>query len=110
MQTMSPDEMNLITELLSLLTPEERNAVTANIEKTQSSADIIRLLEEYLGENTLCPNCEGHHIAPWGIRSGLHRHRCRDCGRTFNVLAGTPLARLRYKEKWLPYLRTMASS
>jgi transposase-like protein len=82
----------------------------ADVEKTQSSIDIIHLLEEYLGQNTLCPKCGGHNIAPWGIRSGLHRHRCQECGRTFNVLAGTPLARLRYKDKWLPYLRTMASS
>jgi len=30
-------------------------------------------------------------------------YRCRDCGRTFNALTGTPLARLRHKETWLTF-------
>jgi len=36
----------------------------------------------------------------WGHRQGLQRFRCRGCGRTFNALSGTPLARLRKKELW----------
>jgi hypothetical protein len=31
----------------------------------------------------------------------LQRYKCRGCGRTFNALTGTPLARLRQKSKWL---------
>ncbi len=30
--------------------------------------------------------------------------RCRDCGKTFNALTGTPLARLRERSRWLDYL------
>lgn len=32
------------------------------------------------------------------------------CLRTFNVLTGTPLARLRHKEKWLSYLKAIGDS
>ena len=33
---------------------------------------------------------------------------CKACGRSFNVLAGTPLARLRLREKWLDHARSFA--
>jgi hypothetical protein len=38
-----------------------------------------------------------------GFANDLQRFRCCDCGRTFNDLTGTPLARLRHKAKWLAY-------
>ncbi len=38
---------------------------------------------------------------------GLQRYRCCGCGRTFNALTGTPLARLRHRERWLPGLDGM---
>jgi len=40
----------------------------------------------------------------------LQRFRCCACGRTFNDLTGTPLARLRHKGKWLDYLETVLDS
>ena len=36
----------------------------------------------------------------WGNASGLPRHRCKSCARTFNALTKTPLAKLRMREKW----------
>jgi transposase-like protein len=32
------------------------------------------------------------------------------CRRSFKALTGTPLARLRLRDKWLPYLRCMIDS
>jgi transposase-like protein len=40
----------------------------------------------------------------------LQRSRCLGCRRTFNALTGTPLARLRKRERWLPYLQCMLES
>ena len=37
----------------------------------------------------------------------MQRHRCKRCLKTFNAVTGTPLARLRKKEKWLEYSRAM---
>jgi transposase-like protein len=40
----------------------------------------------------------------------LQRYRCCACGRTFNDLTGTPLARLRLKSKWLAYSHVLLDS
>jgi transposase-like protein len=45
-----------------------------------------------------------------GQANGLQRYRCLGCGRRFNALTGTPLARLRLREKWLPYLQCLMGS
>ena len=47
-----------------------------------------------------CPHCASHSLQRWGHVSGLPRYRCKDCRRSFNALTGTPLARLRKKERW----------
>ena len=49
---------------------------------------------------TGCPHCGGQRLQRWGHVSGLQRHRCGDCRRSFNALTGTPLAHLRMKERW----------
>jgi len=50
-----------------------------------------------------CAHCSGERVIKWGQASGLQRYRCRDCLRSFNVLTGTSLARLRHKEMWLGF-------
>ena len=47
-----------------------------------------------------CPHCANRDVILWGKANGLPRYRCRGCGRTFNGLTKTPLARLREREKW----------
>ena len=42
-----------------------------------------------------------------GQADGLPRYRCRGCGRTFNGLTKTPLARLRKREKWREQAQSM---
>jgi len=54
-----------------------------------------------------CPRCHGAEFYRHGHANGLQRFRCRACGRTFNALSGTPLARLRLKDKWLAYCKSM---
>src|SRR5450759_129017 len=49
---------------------------------------------------TGCPHCGGRSLQRWGQVSGLQRYRCGDCRRSFNALTGTPLARLRMKDRW----------
>lgn len=39
---------------------------------------------------TGCPHCGGQRLQRWGHASGLQRHRCGDCHRSFNALTGTP--------------------
>jgi transposase-like protein len=54
-----------------------------------------------------CPHCQGHEIVHWGRASALPRYRCKSCGRTFNALTKTPLARLRKKNRWDEQSRAM---
>lgn len=54
-----------------------------------------------------CPHCAGTKVQRWGAAHGLPRYRCTSCNRTFNPLTGTSLARLRNKEKWFLFMRTV---
>ncbi|EEF22365.1 conserved hypothetical protein, partial [Ricinus communis] len=57
-----------------------------------------------------CPHCGCVRKHRCGQASGLQRFRCLKCGRSHNALTGTPLARLRKKELWLPYLQCVLDS
>jgi transposase-like protein len=57
-----------------------------------------------------CPRCGCGHVHRCGQASGLQRFRCLGCGRSYNALTGTPLARLRKKECWLTYLQCILES
>jgi transposase-like protein len=67
------------------------------------------LIEEAAGKRT-CPHCAARRCHRCGQANGLQRYRCLDCGRSFNALTGTPLARLRLRNKWLPYLQCLIGS
>jgi transposase-like protein len=90
-----------------------------------SSADLTRLREwiagirdpaeclaliEAAAAGRPCPHCAGSHVHRCGFASGLQRFRCLGCRRTFNALTGTALARLRKRERWLPYLQCVLES
>src|ERR1035437_5359895 len=60
-------------------------------------------------ERTGCPHCGGRTLQRWGSSAGLPRYRCGDCRRSFNALTGTPLARLRKKERWADHAQALVS-
>jgi transposase-like protein len=68
------------------------------------------VIEDAVAPRLCCPRCQGKQLYRHGSKSGLQRFRCRACGRTFNSLTGTPLARLRHKEKWLDFGDCMLDS
>ena len=57
-----------------------------------------------------CPHCAGTRLHRCGVASGLRRFRCLRCRCSFNALTGTPLARLRKRELWLPYIQCLLES
>jgi len=57
--------------------------------------------------NFACPHCSGRRLHRHGYDRGLQRYRCCACKHTFNALSGTPLARLRHRDRWLGYLDGM---
>ena len=58
-------------------------------------------------ESRGCPHCAGRVLVGWGHKNGMPRYRCKSCGRTFNALTKTPMARLRKKERWLEHAQAM---
>jgi transposase-like protein len=90
-----------------------------------SAADLARLREwlasiahpdecialiEHAARGRPCPHCGCGRAHRCGKASGLQRFRCLACGRSYNALTGTLLARLRKKERWLPYLQCVLES
>lgn len=68
---------------------------------------VVSIVESARAGQLACPRCQCRDHCRHGQANGLQRHRCRACGRTFNALSGTPLARLRHKDKWLDYCDTL---
>jgi transposase-like protein len=71
--------------------------------------ECIALIEQ-AARGRPCPRCGYPRVHRCGQASGLQRFRCLGCGRSYNALTGTPLARLRKKEHWLAYLQCVLES
>lgn len=95
---------------ISELTLRQRTRLLAQLLPAERMDRVIALIE-YVDTGTHpCPRCGSHASYRHGQANGLQRYRCRRCGRTFNALSGTPLARLRLKTHWLDYLDRMLDS
>ncbi|AWL04079.1 IS1595 family transposase [Massilia oculi] len=95
---------------LPLLNQWQRQQVLAVLHPAAGLDRVIALIGEIRSKERCCPDCGCERCHHHGQANDLQRFRCRACGRTFNDLTGTPLARLRHKDKWLDYLDTMLDS
>ena len=105
---MKTEEFHALAAVLEKLTPHQRNILVDRLHKIEHVQAVSTLLESRVSTKPLCPKCGHDHIARWGSASGLQRYRCTACRATFNALTGTPLARLRHKDKWLEYAQQMS--
>jgi transposase-like protein len=101
-------------EVFALLTAAQLSAVDLArlrewIAGIAHPAECIALIEQ-AARGRPCPRCACVRAHRCGQASGLQRFRCLGCGRSYNALTGTPLARLRKKEHWLPYLQCVLES
>lgn len=69
--------------------------------------DINHAVEKRLENISHCAHCGSENIVRWGMNRGLQRFRCKCCGKTFNELTGTPLARMRKLEQLGLYAQSM---
>lgn len=95
-----------LLQQLKSLTPFQKERV----EETLHHTDAIDTLSKAIEAPKSCPHCNSHHYQKWGVRSNLQRYYCGSCERTFNALTGTPLARLRHKEKWMDFANDLIES
>ena len=61
-------------------------------------------------KNPECPHYHSSLINRHGKVNKMQRYRYKNCRKTFVATTATPLARLRYKELWLDYIRCMLDS
>ena len=88
---------------LPALNPPQRRQVLDALRPAAGLGRLMALLDQSRQERR-CPDCASAHWHRHGQANGLQRYRCRACRRTFDDLSGTPLARLRLREKWIDYL------
>jgi transposase-like protein len=94
---------------LSSLTRRQRDRLLALLQSAGGLDHVLEIVEQPAAP-LCCPHCQASKPYRHGHAHGLQRYRCRGCRRTFNLLSGTPLARLRYKRQWLDYLGGMLDS
>jgi len=94
------------TRLFARLTrfnTRQRLTVCCFLSELVNGERIAALIDQIARSRMACPHCDCKKCARHGFANGLQRYRCCACRRTFNGLTGTPLARLRLKNKWLGY-------
>ena len=92
-------ELRKWVQLLGGLRREERAALKAEIAALDAVEAGVQVVETQAPR--CCPHCMAGHVTRNGHANGLQRYRCHDCGKTFNALTGTALARLHQRGKWL---------
>jgi transposase-like protein len=85
------------------LSPRQREEAARVLAEPASLASVLALLEARIEETRRCPHCTAEGAVIRGRSNGLRRYCCKGCGRSFNALTGTPLARLRKKELWAAF-------
>lgn len=94
-------ELNRVLLAIEEMSWSQRRELMGRLKVVQAEEEVRAISEDRLQTLRLCPHCHGQHVVRSGSVRGLQRYKCRDCGRTFNALTGTPLARLRYRQRWL---------
>ena len=95
---------------LSLLNQPQRQQVLGALQPLAGLEQVVALIAEIRTPGRCCPRCGNARCYRHGFANDLQRYRCCACGRTFNDLTGTPLARLRLKAKWLSYSQVLLDS
>lgn len=104
---MRREDFQALAADIETLTPHQRKLLAQRLSKIDNIQAVNTLIESRVTVSPVCPKCAHNKIARWGSASGLQRYRCLACKATFNALTGTPLARLRKKDKWLDYAQQM---
>ena len=107
---MRPAEWTSFIAQFAHLSQRQRQACIALLRGNSPHDATVALLEGVAQQHLACPACNSNHVHRHGHAHGLQRYRCVPCGRTFNALTGTPLARLRHKALWLKYADCMLAS
>ncbi|MEM8510802.1 transposase-like protein [Massilia sp. MP_M2] len=98
-----------LARLPSLNEPQRRQVLDA-LHPAAGLDQVVARIAQARAPGRCCPRCGNERCHRHGFANDLQRFRCCACGRTFNDLSGTPLARLRHKAKWLAYSQVLLDS
>ena len=103
MNTTDTRRLQRIETALRKLGADQLAAVRQAVAARESEVEGALVIHQRAQAVTACPHCGGRVIR-WGSAKGVPRFKCRNdakspdgqpvCGRSFNALTGTPLARL----------------
>jgi len=94
-------DMTRLMGMLNGLTRGQRKILAAELSEREATCSSIDLVEKDTPAQSKCPHCASRQVVKNGSADGLQRYKCHSCGKTFNALTGTPLARLHLRGKWL---------
>lgn len=94
-------KLNRVFRAIEELSWSQRRELLHRLQWVQSQEEVRCIVEDRLQAMRSCPHCRDRHVVRNGLAQGLQRYKCRGCGKTFNALTGTPLARLRMRSLWL---------
>lgn len=100
-QEMRARELKQLLVKTAKLTPCQRDQLMAVLSARLTMDLATTIVQGRLAQHPGCPKCQGQHVVRNGQAGDLQRYKCRGCGITFNALTGTPLARLRHRDKWV---------
>ena len=107
---MQSQQFQYILNAVPLLTKQQRSTLTHALSEQATSSNLATSIEKSFVKAPQCPHCGSEELQRWGIRNQRQRYRCKQCRKTLNSFSKTPLARLRYPEKWNRYLDGMPNS
>lgn len=107
---MNPSEFSKLVVQINQLTDKQNEELQELLSSQDPVKRIIHELEHRLIEEPECPHCHENTINRYGKKGGMQRYQCKQCRKTFTATTNTPLARLRFKEKWINYIEGMLQS
>ena len=99
-----------LAELVGDLTGAQERKLIDALSERGGGAEAQPLIDGQFQADVKCPHCTAQCIHRHGMARGLQRYKCLSCARTFNALTGTPLTRLRKRDRWLSFARSLAAS
>ena len=99
-----------LAELVTELTLAQGRKLIDAISDRSAGNETQKLIDGRFQADLKCPHCQRRRIHRHGMARGLRRYKCMGCTRTFNALTGTPLARLRKRDRWLKFAEALNAS
>ncbi len=92
---------------LGELSTVQREALLAALKRKLPIDEAVDLIDTRFKAAPCCGHCGSKSVGGWSSQNGLARYRCKDCGKTFNALTGTPLAQLHRRDAWFAYAQAL---